>query len=150
MMRVLGGMAVVASVLLGLALWLVAKDSTDQKIAVEIAFLFVAGIIVLGATVVASCTVAKVQDGSLNFFFCGMRTRSFALDGATVFDMHRIGRLEILRIWRLNTLPVGAPDRETFAAFVRQPIKYVPNGALDKNELVDLLRANGVAERQAD
>ena len=112
---------------------------TPDQIAVEIAFLFVAGVIVLGASVAASCTVAKVQDGNLNFFFCGMRTRSFALDGSTVFDVHKIGRLEILRIWRLNTLPVGASDRETFAALIREPIRYVPTGALDNPPL------NGIA-----
>ena len=141
---------IVASVLLGSALWLVVKETAETKIAVEIAFLVVAGVIVVGATVAASSTVAKVQDGNLKFYFCGVRMRSFALDGNTVFDVHKIGRLEILRIWRLNTLPVGASDRETFAAFIRQPVRYVPSGAFDKSELLNLLRANGVAERQAD
>jgi hypothetical protein len=130
-MRVLGGLSFGIGALLGLAMWLFVHDTTRTKIAVEIALLMVLAMIVLAAAVAAASTVARVQDGSLDFFFCGMRMRSFAVDGSTTFDLHKIGRLEVLRIQR-------------------GPESYVPNGALDKDALVDLLRTNGVAERQAD
>ncbi len=130
-MRMLGGMAVVVSLLLGLALWLIVKDSTEKKIAVEVAFLLLMAVLIPGVSVAAACTVAKVEDGRLDFFFCGIRTRTFALDGGTTFDLHKIGRMEVLRIQRGNRT-------------------YVPNGALDEDPIVDLLRTNGVAERHAN
>jgi hypothetical protein len=130
-MRVLGGMAVVVSVLLGLALWLVVKETTEKKIAVELAFVFLMIVLVAVVSVATACTVAKVEDGRLDFFFCGIRTRTFALDGGTTFDLHKIGRMEVLRIQRGHRT-------------------YVPNGALDKHAIVDLLRTNDVAKREAD
>src|ERR1044072_7799198 len=130
-MRVLGGTAVVISVLLGLALWLVVKDTAEKKIAVEVAFVVVMVVLISGASIAAASTVAKVQDGKLDFRFCGVRTRSFVLDGDTTFDLHKIGRLEVLRIQRGRKW-------------------YVPNGALDREALIVLLRECGVAERKAD
>jgi len=79
-----------------------------------------------------------------------MRPRSFPLDGSTVFDLHKIGRLEILRIWRQPAVPTGALDKDSFADLIRGPSRYVPNGAFDKDAIVELLRTNGVAGRQAD
>jgi len=149
-MRVFGSTTVILSVLLGLALWLIVKDTTETKIVVEIAFVVLAVIAIAVVSVAVACTVAQVEEGRLDFYFCGVKTQSFALDGNTVFDLHKIGRLEILRIWRLTVLPTGALDKEKFAAFIREPTRYVPSGALDRLALVDLLRANGVAERQAD
>jgi hypothetical protein len=126
----MGVLAVAAGVFLGLALWLIVKDTTEKKIAVELAFLIVValpGIVFM--PVAAACMVAKVQDGRLEFFFCGIRRRSFSLDGDTTFELPKIGgRLEVLTIRR---------GRST----------YVPSGLFDKESLVDLLRANGVAER---
>jgi hypothetical protein len=126
-----GSMAVVLSALLGLALWLIVKDATEKKIAVEVVFVILIAGLVSGVSAAAAFTVARVQDGRLDFFFCGVRMRSFAVDGGTTFDLHKIGRLEILRIQR------GSQS-------------YVPNGALDEAALIDLLRAHGVAERPAD
>ena len=130
-MRVLGGMAIAVSILLGLALWLVVKDTTEKKIAVEIAVVIIIAVLITAASIAAACTVAKVRDGKLDFFFCGMRTKSFALDGGTTFDLHKIGRVEVLRIRRERS-------------------SYVPSGALDKEALIALLRTSGVAERRAD
>ena len=109
-MRALASMAIALSVLLGLALWLVVKDTTEKKIVVEVAFVIVIAVLITAASGAAACTVAKVRDGKLDFFFCGMRTKSFTLDGGTTFDLHKIGRLEVLRIWRERS-------------------SYVPNGA---------------------
>jgi len=148
--RVPGSMATVLSGLLGLALWLWVKDTTEKKIAVEVAFVIVMVVLIGVVSAAAACTIARVQDGSLDFFFCGMRTRSFPLDGSTTFDLHKIGRLEILRIWQQPAVPTGALDKDSFADLIRGPRKYVPNGALDKDAIVDLLRTNGAVERQAD
>jgi intracellular sulfur oxidation DsrE/DsrF family protein len=129
--RVVGSIALVGSALLALPLWLIVKDTAETKIAVEVAYVIVGIVLITAASIAAACTVAKVQDGRLDFFFCGMRMRSFALDGDTTFDLLKIGRVNMLRIRR------GTKS-------------YVPNGALDKGGLVDLLRTNGVAERKAD
>jgi hypothetical protein len=149
-MRVLGTMGIVLGVLLGLALWLVVKDTTEKKIAVEVAVLIVMVVLIAVASAAAACTVARVKDGRLEFLFCGIRTRSFPLDGRTTFDLHKIGRLEILRIWRRPAVPSGGLDKDSVADLIRGPLRYVPNGALDKDAIVDLLRTNGVAERQAE
>lgn len=116
--------------LLGLALWR-GDGWTERKVGLEVAFVMFAVALVACMSVVAAFTFAKVQDGRLDFFFCGVRTRSFALDGATTFELRRIGRMETLLVRRGS-------------------LQYVPNGALDKRAIVNLLRANGVAERQAD
>jgi len=79
----------------------------------------------------AASAVAKMGDGRLDFFFCGVPTRSFALDGDTTFELRKIDGVEVLCIHR-------------------GPQRYVPNGALDNAALVHLLRTDGVAERQAD
>src|SRR4051794_37285344 len=97
-MRTLGVAGVIASILLGLALWLVVRDTTEEKLAVELASIVFLVVLVALGSIVAAATVAKVEDGRLDFFFCGVRTRSFALDGGTTFDLHKIGRLEVLRI----------------------------------------------------
>jgi hypothetical protein len=130
-MGVGGSLALVGSVLLGLALWLVVKDTAATKIGVEFAFVVLAAFLVVATSIAAGSAVAKVQDDRLEFFFCGMRMRSFALDGTTSFDLKKIGRLEVLCIQR-------------------GPETYVPNEALDKDALIGLLRASGVAERKAD
>ena len=73
---------------------------------------------------------AEIRDGRLNFYFCGIRMRSIPLDYSTHFELREMGRLKVLRIQSKGST-------------------YVPNGALDKSEVVEPLRANGVAERQA-
>lgn len=130
-MRVLGSMAIAVSSLLALALWLFTSDTTAAKVAVEIRFLILMVVLVSSMAVVSACTVARVRDGKLNFYFCGIRTRSFVLDSETTFELKKIGRMAALTIRRGRSC-------------------YYPNGSLNKEALVNLLRTNGVAEWQAD
>jgi hypothetical protein len=112
-------------------LWIFAKDSVATKIAASVAMLALAGIGVVCICVASAFAVAEIRDDRLSFYFCGIRTRSIALDESTFFELRKIGRLEILRICSNGS-------------------RYVPNGALDKSAVVDLLRANGVAEQKAE
>ena len=98
-----------------------------HTIAVAIAFVVVVAIIVGFATIAASLTVAQVDDGRLNFSFCGVRKRSFALDAGTTFELRSTGRLNVLIIRSGRS-------------------RYVPSGALDTGELIDLLRQNRVRD----
>jgi len=129
--RTLGGAYAIGMPLIILGLWLFAKDSFERKLAGTIAIVLVAGVILLGACVTACFTVAEVRDRRLNFYCCGIRTRSILLTDATCYELSRIGRLSILCI-RFDGL------------------RYVPNGALNQSEVVELLRAHGVAERRSD
>ena len=88
-------------------------------------------IALIGATVVsilAKFTVARVQNGMLNCFFCGVRTRTIPLDSTTTFQIRQYGRLPVLVITALGKRG------------------YVPNGALDRPALLELLRHNGASE----
>jgi hypothetical protein len=129
-LRTIGAAGVVAEAFLVLALWLVVKDSFETKVAVAFAGALVMSVIVLFAAAMAAFTVAEVRSGRLNFSFCGMPTRSFGLNEGTTFEVRTLGRLEVLTITCERT-------------------SYVPNGLLDKSDLVELLRANGVAETNA-
>ncbi len=119
----------IAAGFLALALWLFARGTLVTKVAVVFVYVVFGVILVTFAGFAAAATVARVTDGRLNFFFCGLRTRSIPLDGATTFELQTIGRLRVLCIRSGRS-------------------SYVPNGALDVPELVDLLWANGVVERK--
>lgn len=86
-MRILGSLLAVVCILLAFVLWLVVDDTAQTKITVEVVFVIVAALVVAGARIAAASAVAKVQDGRLDFFFGRIRTKSFALDGSTTFDL---------------------------------------------------------------
>lgn len=111
-------------------LWLFAKNPFPTKVVVSIAMLVLAGIGVLFMCVLSALAIAQVQNGRINFYLCGIRTRSIPLGDSTSFELHKIGRLKVPRIQSNGST-------------------YVPNGLLGRAEVVDLLRANGVAERKA-
>lgn len=124
----LGSVLAIGVALLTAALWLCVNDGSATQIAVSFLMVIVAGVILLCACVASSTTIAEVRDGRLNFYFCGIRTRSISLDASTMFELRTIGRLKVLSIQSSG-------------------LDYVPNGALDTCDVIDLLRANGVAER---
>jgi hypothetical protein len=125
-----GGVAAITTGLITLSFWLFAKNPPAIKIAVNLAFIAIAGIFTLCASVASSSAIAEVRHGRLNFYFCGMRTRSIPLDALTMFELRTIGRLRVLSIRSGGS-------------------SYVPNGALNIDDVIDLLRANGVTERKA-
>src|SRR5437868_6196929 len=96
-----------------------------------VAYVAFAAALTISACIAAVLTHARIHDGTLTFHFCGISTQSIALDAETTFEVREIGRMRTLRITR------GASN-------------YLPNGALNTQELIDLLRANGVAERKAE
>jgi hypothetical protein len=124
-----GGLAIVISLPI-LGLWLIAKSSSTTKIVVSVLILVFAGIVLLCACVASSFAIAEIRNRRLNFYFCGVRTRSILLNDSTIFELRKMGRLKVLCIQSSGST-------------------YVPNGALDISDVVDLLRANGVAERKA-
>jgi hypothetical protein len=111
-------------------LWLFAKSSFAAKVLASVALLVLAGIGVLCMCVLSAFAIAEVQSGRINFYFFGIRTRSIPLDDSTFFELRKMGRLKVLSIQSNGST-------------------YVPNGALGRSDVVDLLRANGVAERNA-
>jgi hypothetical protein len=130
-LRQLGGVFSIGATLIISAMWIFAKNSTiGTKVAVTFAMITVACLVALSASIASSFTVAEVRNGRLNFYFCGMRTRSISVDAPTTFELSKYGRLEVLRIRSGGS-------------------SYVPNGCLDYRDVADLLRANGVAERNA-
>jgi len=129
-LRTLGGALAIGIWLPISGLWYFAKASTGIKIAVSVSILVFAGIVLLCACVASSFAIAEIRNRRLNFYFCGIRTRSFSLDDSTFFELRQMGRLKILCIQSNGS-------------------RYVPNGALGIASVVGLLRANGVAERKA-
>jgi uncharacterized membrane protein YbhN (UPF0104 family) len=129
-LRTVGGGFALGNLLLLSGLWLFAKNSSATKIAVSAAMIGFAGVVLLCACLGSSFTIAEVRDRRLNFYFCGIRTRSIPLDASTVFELRTIGRLKVLSIRSSGS-------------------SYVPNGALNIQDVLSLLRANGVAERKA-
>ena len=129
-LRKVGGGAAVAAVVLALALWFFVNASAATKVTVWIALIAFAMIVTLCASIASASAAAQVQNGRLNFSFCGIRTRSIPLNAITTFELRTRGRLRLLIITSGTST-------------------YVPNGALDRDELIALLSANGVAERNA-
>jgi hypothetical protein len=130
-MRILGGLSAVVCGLFVLVLWLVVEDTARTKIAVGVVFVIAAAFVTATASTAAASATARAQDGKLDFFFCGIRTKSFALDGNTTFNLEKFGPFQVLRIHR---------GRQS----------YSHNGALDRDSLINLLRANGVREQKAN
>jgi len=125
--RKVGGAMVVLAVLL--ALWLVVKETAAKKLAVFFAFIAVAILLLAYLAIAAATAIAEIKQGRLSFYAFGRRIHSFPLD-STTFEIHPVGRLRVLVI---------SSDHAS----------YVPEGTLDQEELVQLLRANGVAEEAA-
>ena len=113
-------------------MWLFAnRSSVETKIVVSIAMITLAVVTTLLVCIASSFTIAEVRHARLNFYFCGIRTQSIPLDGPTTFvELRKIGRLEVLSIHTNGST-------------------YVPNGALQTCEMLNLLRANRVAEQKA-
>jgi hypothetical protein len=117
--------------LIMLLMWLFAKNSSfGTKIVVSLAMIAFACVATLLLCVASSFTIAEVRNQTLNFYFFGMRTRSIPLEGSTSFELRKMGRMKVLCIQSRGST-------------------YVPNGALDQLNVVELLRANGVAELKA-
>jgi hypothetical protein len=128
--RALLTFACLAAVPLAVALGLLIKEHTARRVGIAVAITVLIAMFVVCMAAVAASSVARVRQGRLNFYFFGLRTRSFPLDANLEFELRKIGRLQIM------VIHCGAS-------------RYVPNGALDRAELIDLLRSNGVAERTA-
>lgn len=128
-MREVGTVVLVGFALFSLAGWSFAKRTLVDKIAHVIAFFIICIALLACATVAAVFSVARVQNGKLEFSFCGLRTRSFLIDQDTTFEISKRGRLKFLKIRRGK-------------------LCYVPSGALDTQEMIDLLREIGIAEHQ--
>jgi hypothetical protein len=109
--------------------WAVARDRLAIKVAVTRAMFGLAVVAGFAMSIAARLTIARVQNGTLVFSFFGVRTRTIPLDSTTTFQMRRIGRLPVL------VITSGQKS-------------YVPNGALDRRALMELLRRNGVVERE--
>lgn len=126
----LSAVCAVVDVVGPLAIWLSAKDSALTRVAAMFALVVMSSVILLCACVASSFTYAEVRDRELLFYFCGIRTRSFLLDGSIMFEDRTFGRCSCVVI-RSN----GS--------------SYVPNGCLDRHEVINMLRRNGVLEQKA-
>jgi hypothetical protein len=126
--RTVGAVSAGSVALAAIGLWTFARDPIPIKVNVTLVLFGFAGVATCAVSIAAAFTVARVQNGSLTFSFCGVRTRSIPLDAATTFQIRRIGRLHLL------VITSGQKH-------------YVPNGAFDKRALMEFLRLNGVVER---
>jgi hypothetical protein len=113
---------------LAVALGLLVKEPSATRVAIAVAITALAAVFVVAMSAAAATAMAQVRERRLNFYFCGLRMRSFPLDASLEFELRKIGRLEVLAIH------CGAS-------------RYFPNGVFDKRELTDFLRSNGVNER---
>lgn len=127
--RVMGGLTIFLACILALAFWLFVKNSRATRIAVWLACVGLGGLATLSVAIISKYTMAEIHDGKINFYFCGLRTRSIPLDADTTLELRKVGRLKILVITRGSS-------------------SYVPNGALDRQKLFNLLRAHGIAEAE--
>lgn len=125
--RSMGGVTIFLACMMALAFWLFVKDSRAIRIAVWLVFVGLGCLATICMAIISRYTMAEIHDGKINFYFCGLRTRSIPLDADTTLELRKVGRLKMLVI-------------------NRGPSSYVPNGALDRQKLVDLLRAHGIAE----
>jgi len=126
--RTVGGVSAIGVAVLAIGLWAFVREQVAIKVAVTLAMFGLALITTSVASIAARFTIARVQNGMLYFSFCGVRTRTIPLDSTTTFQVRRIGRLRVL------VITSGQKS-------------YVPNGALDRSALTELLRLNGVVER---
>jgi hypothetical protein len=130
-LRMVGGANAIGIPVVMIPLWVFVNGSSATKMAVSLAIVVFMGVVTLCACVAAATTIAAVRGRRLNFYFCGVRTRSVPLDASTAFELRTIGgRLEVLVIRSGGS-------------------SYVPNGALNSGDVAKLLRANGVAELKA-
>jgi len=124
----MAGASVIGVSLLVTPFWIFVRAPSASKVGLTLLLFAIA---LFGATVVsilAKFTVARVQNGMLNFSFCGVRTRTIPLDSTTTFQIRQYGRLPVLVI-------TASGKRG-----------YVPNGALDRRAILELLRHNGASE----
>ena len=124
--RSMGGLTLFLACFLALAFWLVVKGSRATKIAVGLACVGLGGLATVCVAIIAKYTMAEIHDGKINFFFCGLKTRSIPLDAGTAFHPKKVGRTGFL------VITCGGRD-------------YVPNGAFDHKRLFDFVRDHGAA-----
>jgi len=128
-LRAVGGSLAIFTILIWVPAWFIIKDPTRIKILALLTWSACAGVFAAFMTLAAALTVAQVRGGTLSFFFCGLPMRSFPLDADTTFELRKIRRLRVLVIHRGRS-------------------RYFPNRALNRRELIGLLRANGVARQR--
>jgi len=126
--RAMAGASVIGVSLLTTPLWIFVHAPIASKVGVTLLLFAIALVGAIVVSILAKFTVARVQNGMLNFSFCGLRTRTIPLDSTTTFQIRQYGRLPVLVI--------TAPGQRG----------YVPNGALDRPALLELLRHNGASE----
>ncbi len=128
-MRTLGVVYAIFIALGIAAMWIFVTDSLNTKIIASLSMFVVAAVILLCTCVTSYFAVVEIRDRKLSFYFCGIRTRSIPLNPLVMFDFLRTGRIESLVI-------------------VSGRSRYVPNSALDRGQVVELLCAHGVMERK--
>jgi hypothetical protein len=124
----MAGVVAIGEALILPLMWLFVTEPVARKFAATFEILMIGVLATLGTALAASSAKAYVRDGTLRFRFCGIETRSILLGPATTFELRTLGRLRMLIIHN---------ERGS----------YVPNGALDIDEIANLLRANGIIER---
>jgi len=127
--RSMGGLTILLACMMALNFWLFVKDSRATRIAVWLACVGLGGLATLSVAIVSKYTVAEIHDGKINFYFCGLRTRSIPLDAGATFQLKKVGRTGFLVITR------GGRD-------------YVPNGAFDHKRLFDFVRDHAAASQE--
>ena len=123
-----GGVLGVAMTLFCVWIW-----STDEpralKLAAVLLLVTLAVLATAGLTLAAALTSARVDGESLRFTFCGVTVRRIRLDAISGYE-RPFGR--------------GSPIRIIYGTS-----SYCPNGLLETDEVVDLLRSHGVAEQNS-
>lgn len=124
-MRALPVLGVVA--LAAIAVWYFRDAIGERKGATFLMLLITFGGAILFFGTIASA--ARIREGILTFHVFGIRTRTIRLDSITTFELERIGAMKFLVIHQ-GTRKCLAPTR------------------VGVDELAELLRRNGVAERK--
>lgn len=122
-----GTYAIIMPLIAALA-WIFVHAPIASKVGLTLLLFAIALVAAAVVSILAKFTAARVQNGVLNFSFCGVRTRTIPLDSTTTFQMRQYGRLRVLVI-------TESDQRD-----------YVPNSALDRPALLELLRHNGASE----
>lgn len=126
------GIIALFACLAALAVWVSAGETRGTKVAAWLACVGFGALASLCMVIISRYSMAEIHDGKINFYFCGLRTRSIPLDADTTFELQKVvGRLEVLVISR------GAS-------------RYVPNEWLNRQKLMSLLRTHGIAEAKME
>jgi hypothetical protein len=113
------------------AVWIWSGDEPASRKLAAVLLLATLGIMLtLALAIAAALTTARVDGGILRFAFCGIAVRTIPLN--TIRGYERLfGRGSSVRILYGSTW-------------------YCPNGLLDSDQMVDLLRSHGVPETNAN